>query len=252
VRKGDHIAPYVLSPVYVRDDDGKIAPHRLIWPSFWGFMTERTTTEVSDIEPAPLEEVRTAVIAAVLAEEPEGGPNVSRIQAGSWPLFSEAQMLRILEDLAAGHPEQGAPVFVGGGKVFRLDAAGLSIEEDHPAAQPYSWALAHNVRPAGQSLGIRGCDDCHALGAPFSFSTVSAPVPFEFADGATLRMTRLQGLGAAYSRVFAMSFLLRPLVKYTILVCCVIMLLVILFYTLRGLELLLRAGATAGSESSDG
>jgi hypothetical protein len=215
-------------------------------------MKDGATGPVLGIEPAPLEEVRAAVLAAILADEPEGGPNVSRMQAGGWPLFSEAQMLRILGDLAAAHPDRGAAVFVGGGKVFRLGDDGLSIEEGHPAARPYSWALAHDVRPAEQALGIRGCDDCHALGTPFSFGTVSAPVPFEFAEGATIRMTSLQDAGAAYPRVLALSFLFRPLVKCAILVCCVVMLLVILVYTLRGLELLLRVGATGGSESSDG
>ncbi len=247
VKKGDFVAPYVLSPVYVRDDDGKIAPHRLIWPAYWGFMQGEANESALPIEPAPLEDVRTAALAAVLADEPEGGPNVARIQAGSWPLFSEAQMKRILEDLAGRFPEMGTPVDVGGGKVFSLVGSGLSAEEDHPAARPYSWALAHDVRPAERSLGIRGCDDCHALGAPFSFGTVLAPVPFEFADGAAIRMTSLQGMNAVYPRVFALSFLFRPLVKYTIFVCCMIMLLVILFYALRSLEVVLHTGSSDGS-----
>ena len=28
--------PHIIEPVYVRDDRGKIAPNRLVWPSFWG------------------------------------------------------------------------------------------------------------------------------------------------------------------------------------------------------------------------
>jgi hypothetical protein len=238
VRKGDDVAPYVLSPVFARDEDGKIAPHRMIWPAYWGFMRGDA------IEAAPAEDVRASALAAVLAEEPEGGPNVERLRAGSWPLFSEAQMVRILGDLAGLFPESGEPVYVGGGKVFSLDGAGgtsLLAEENHPAAQPYSWAFAHDVRPAEQSLGIRGCDDCHALGAPFSFATVTAPVPFDFAEGATISMTSLQDMNAVYPRVFAFTFLFRPLVKYTIIICSIIMLLVVLLYALKGLEVLLIA-----------
>ena len=235
VRKGDDVAPYVLSPVFVRDDDGKIAPHRLIWPSFWGFV------QGDEIEPAPAADVRTAALAAVLADEPEGGPNVERLRAGSWPLFSEAQMVRILGDLAGLFPEKGTPVYVGGGKVFSADGGSLSADEAHPAASPYSWAFAHDVRPAEQSLGIRGCDDCHALDAPFSFATVTAPVPFDFAEGATVSTTSLQDLNAVYPRVFAFTFLFRPLVKFTIIICSIIMLLVVLLYALRGLEVVLAA-----------
>ncbi len=233
VKKGDDVAPYILSPVLIRDEDGKIAPHRMIWPAYWGFMRGE------EIEPAPMEDVRAVAVSAVLADEPEGGPNVERVQAGSWPLFSEAQVARILGDLAGLFPEKGTPVYVGGGKVFSSDGGSLTADDDHPAAQPYSWAFAHDVRPAEQSLGIRGCDDCHALGAPFSFATVTAPVPFDFAKGATLSMTSLQDMDAVYPRVFAFTFLFRPLVKFTIIICSVIMLLVVLLYALRGLEVVL-------------
>jgi hypothetical protein len=250
VRKGENVAPYVLGPVFVRDNDGKIAPHRIIWPAYWGFMRGE------EVEPAPAEAVRDSALAAVLADEPEGGPNVERLRAGDWPLFSEAQMIRILDDLEGFFPENGTAVYVGGGKVFSLGAAGgtdgadgpngtdrpsLSIAEDHPAAQPYSWAFAHDVRPAEQSLGIRGCADCHALDAPFSFAAVTAPVPFDFAEGATISMTSLQDMNAVYPRVFVFTFLFRPLVKLTIFICSVIMFLVALLYALRGLEVVLVA-----------
>jgi hypothetical protein len=243
VRKGDRVAPYVHGPVYVKDDDGKIAPHRMIWPSFWGLLTESASGEASTIVPATLDEVRSAVLAVLLADEPEGGPNVSRVQAGGWPLFSESQIVQILEDFSGLYPDMGTPVYVGGGLVVRVLDGGLTLDEGHPSAQPYSWALAHDVRPAGQSLGIRGCDDCHALGAAFSFGTVSAPVPFEFAEGTTLRMSSLQDAGTAYPRILALSFLFRPLVKYTILLSCLILVLVLLLYSLRGLESVLRAAA---------
>jgi hypothetical protein len=61
-------------------------------------------------------------------------------------------------------------------------------------------------------------------------------------------MTSLQGVGTAYPRLIALSFLFRPLVKYTILICSVILVLVLLLYVLRALELVLHAGAGGGGD----
>jgi len=41
--------PYILSPVYIRQDDGKIGPHALMWPAFWGRI------EGDEVKPLPVE-----------------------------------------------------------------------------------------------------------------------------------------------------------------------------------------------------
>lgn len=230
VQKGDDVVPYIMSPVYVKDAAGKTAPHRLMWPAYWGFMRG------DDIEPAPLEDVQTIALTTVLAGATDDSPNVVSVSAGNWPRFSEAQTIRILNELAALYPENGTPVYIGGGKLFRAVDSTVLVDDEHPAAQPYTWAFAHDVRPAEQSLGVRGCDQCHALGAPFIFGTVTAPLPFAFSDGSTIRMTSLQGMDAVYPRAFALTFLFRPLFKYVIVICCIVLLLLILLYALKGLE----------------
>jgi len=240
VHRGDDVVPYIMSPVYVRDDDGKIAPHRLMWPAYWGFERD------GDIEPAPLADVRAIALATVLEEATEDSPNVVRLSTGDWPQFSESQMIRILGELATLHPDRGTPVYIGGGKLFRAAGSAVAIEEAHPAAQPYTWAFAHDVRPAQQSLGVRGCDDCHSTGAPFAFGTVTAPLPLEFAAGSTLSMESLQDTGAAYSRAFALSFLFRPLFKYLITICCIVLMLLLLLYSLKGLESMLESWSSGG------
>ena len=114
VHKGDDVVPYIMAPVYVKGDDGKTAPHRLMWPSYWGFLGD------GGIEPAPLEDVQTLALAAILEGATAESPDVVRVQAGDWPRFSENRTARILRQLAALHPERGTPVYVGGGKLFRL------------------------------------------------------------------------------------------------------------------------------------
>ncbi len=235
VKKGDDAVPYILSPVYARDDDGKISPHRLLWPAYWAFMN------ADDINPAALEDVRRIALTSILQNTLTDSTNIVELRAGNWPQFSETQIVRILNDLKTLGPEKGTPVYIGGGALYSAPDTTHLIKQDHPAAQPYSWAFAHDVRPAEQSLGLRGCNDCHAIGSPFSFGTATAPVPFDFSEGSTISMTSLQDMDAVYPRVFALTFLFRPFLKNLILICCFIVLSVLLLFMLKGLNAILNA-----------
>lgn len=235
VKKGDDVVPYILSPVYVKDDDGKIAPHRLMWPSFWAFKDGNT---ISD--PILSEEVQNIALAFIIRDTLTDSTNIAHLRTGNWPQFSEKQIIGILDSLNTLNPEEDTPVYISGGKIFSAADSTILIQQDHPAAKPYSWAFAHDVRPAEQSLGIRGCNDCHAIGSAFSFGNVSAPMPLDFSKGSTISMTSLQETDAFYPRVFAMSFLFRPLMKNMILICCGIILLVLLLYTMKGLDAILK------------
>jgi hypothetical protein len=236
-RKADAAAPYVLAPVYGRDADGKIAPQRIVWPSYWGFLGGE------EIDPAPLDVVRALVLARISSDSGRLSPIMRDLREGAWPRFTEAQIAGILADLAAAFPEAGEPVYVAGGKILGSpDGSGVTGRR-HADAQPYRWALAHDVRPATQSLGVRGCSDCHSPGAPFLFAEVTAPVPFDFTAGTTVQMTALQDASGLQARVFAFSFLFRPLVKYLLLLCCGVMLMVLTMYALRGLQAIAVAGS---------
>jgi hypothetical protein len=80
-----------------------------------------------------------------------------------------------LEELKEIITEQGAePVFISGGRAYRLNQEGAVEEFSHDATKPYAWTLAHDVRPARWSIGVKGCFDCHESGAPIFYSTVTA------------------------------------------------------------------------------
>ena len=236
VKKGDDVVPYILSPVYVKDDDGKIAPHRLMWPSYWAFQDGGTVSS-----PILLEEVQKIALAFIVQDTLTDSTNIAHLRAGNWPQFSEKQILGILDSLNTLYPERDTPVYISGGKIFSMAESTIQIQQDHPAAKPYSWAFAHDVRPAEQSLGIRGCNDCHAIGSAFSFGNVSAPVPFDFSKGSTISMTSLQETGRYLPPVsLQLPFCSVPLMKNMILICCGIILLVLLLYTMKGLDVILK------------
>jgi hypothetical protein len=234
VKRGDDVAPYIQSPVYAKDSDGKIAPQRMIWPAYWAFL------DGENIIPITPEDVQKISLSFVLKDSLTDSINVVRLIAGEWPKFSEKQVLQILDSLKIVNPDKGTPVYIGGGKLFSAADTALMINHDHSAARPYTWAFAHDVRPAEQSLGIRGCSDCHSIDASFSFGEVKAPMPFDFAEGSIISMTSLQEMDDIYPRAFALTFLFRPLLKNLLIICCIIILLVLLLYTLKGLEAVLK------------
>ena len=76
-------------------------------------------------------------------------------------------------------------VYVCGGRVHRLVADGEVEAFDHRAAEPYLWAIGHDVRPAAESLGAGGCADCHHPKAPLLFGQVAVLSPLQ---GTTRRL----------------------------------------------------------------
>ncbi len=83
------------------------------------------------------------------------------------------------------------------------------------AGAPYTWPLAHDVRPAAQSLGVRGCDDCHASDAPLFFGTVALPDEVR-------SMTAFHGYDATLAKVWGLGFVGRPIFKWFGIACAVL------------------------------
>jgi hypothetical protein len=84
--------------------------------------------------------------------------------------------VRAAEEETSQDGEQQAEDQVGaegedaGPKIVKLEPELLG-----QAAAPYAWPMAHNVRPAQQSLGVTGCLECHSDGA-LIFQTEVQPV----------------------------------------------------------------------------
>ncbi len=235
VPKADDALPHILSPVFIKQGDGTIAPHKLFWPAFWA------TLNGDDITPLDPEVVGLMAGQIITRGEP--------LRAGSFPALTDEQIAQVLAMLAAQPSADGTPVYISGGKLFRLDGSGGLTQADHPAARPYSWAFAHDVRPAAQSLGVRGCSDCHATNAPFYFGRIDVDSPVAALQGAVKTMTDFQDLGSVYPRVFALSFMFRPWLKVLALAAFAVMAAVLLVFGFRGLSRVLEAVASTGKRT---
>jgi hypothetical protein len=221
VNKAREMLPHIASPVFAKQADGKIAPHKLIWPAFWGVLKDDSVTPI---------ELRTVekVIGDVLSKE-------NFPLSGDWPELTDDHIVKGLAALASGGSAEGKAVYVAGGRLYSLDDSDqLSQQKDHPAAKPYLWPIGHDVRPAGQALGIRYCTDCHGTKAPFFFGDVNVDTPV-VAARESKKMIDFQDIDPFYTWAFASSFVFRPWMKIVLIGSCALITLVLLLYALKAL-----------------
>lgn len=231
--------PGIVQPIFLRLD-GQITPHKAIWPNYWGYLADQK------VVPASPDEVR-KLAGTALPPVREG------LAEGATPLSPE-RIVKVLAAMAGNKGRKGQPVYVSGGRIHRLTPDGVLASADHPAAAPYAWPLAHDVRPASQSLGIRGCADCHSTDAPIYFATVTPPGPADPAKAAVKAMHEMRGEGKTIPWLFAVSFIFRPMLKIISFGAVAVVLAVLALYGLRGLGELMAASrrpATAGASAEE-
>ena len=232
VNKSPDVLPHIEYPVFAPQQDGKIGPHRMIWPAFWGRL------RAGSVVPLSPDEVRKTLQKGKLLKE--------LAPDGSWPRIDAdwvGQVLRLLDEDAA---TAGPAVYIAGGKLHRRDSARGLVAEDHPQAQPYLWPLAHDVRPASQSLGVRGCQDCHSPGAPFFQGNVAVDSPLAWERAAPWKMHRFEKkLDIAYNTRLAQLWVFRSWLKTGGMLAAGLLLLLLAAYALPALT---RVSAGAAGE----
>jgi len=214
--------PHIVSPVFAKQPNGKIAPHKLIWPAFWGVIKDQNVT------PITLEVIRQTV-GEIFARE-------KLSVSDGWLSLTTEHAAEALKKLSSEKSVEGRPVYVAGGRLYYLDDAGKLCQQDnHPAAKPYLWPIAHDVRPAVQSLGARRCQDCHSTDAPFFFADVEVDTPLASEKGVVKKMIEFQGLRLVYTKLFAFSFIFRPFLMVVALCSSAILAAVLILYVFQGL-----------------
>lgn len=112
--------PHIVEPVFVKDRSGKIAPHRLIWPAFWGIEEGDIITPV----------------------------NPSKVQdAAGDILMVEENAVEVLKAISLYGEIEGVPVIVISGNVYEPNVDGLfdvSAYEGTGVATEIHWAVKVN------------------------------------------------------------------------------------------------------------
>ena len=229
--RGLNTAPQIVQPVFLQEASGKIAPHRMVWPSYWGHLKD------GKVKPMLPEQVTQAAGDKLPTQASE---DVERDPYNTKPL-TDKQIQDVLTALSADKTE-GDAVFVAAGKLYRLNGDKLASEE-HDAAKPYAWALGHDVRPAKQALGARGCADCHADKAPIYSGVVAARGPVDPKNGVEKEMWAIRGEESrSASSTFAFTFKFRPMLKILSFACAFVVLAVLVSYGVAGIGAISRGG----------
>ena len=215
--------PHVAASVFIKGQDGKIGPYKLIWPAFWGRMKNEIVVPLSP-------QVVKEIAADVLGLNVRGTETVNDFR----PLKPE-QIAEVLKLLRQQKEQQGEAIYVCGGKLYRLDDRDRPVAAEHQAAGPYAWPIAHDVRPAAQSLGVRSCQDCHSTDSSFFFGQVAVDSPVVSEQGSVKRMIEFEKLRPFYTWAFAASFVFRPYLKIVAIGSCAILAGVLLLYALKAL-----------------
>ena len=146
-------------------------------------------------------------------------------RAGREETLTEEQVKFVLEVLKNKNSGDsgGEFVYISSGRMFRLSPDKKLTAADHRAAGPVLWPLAHEVRPAQQSLGRNGCSDCHSAGSAFFFSKLEGRGPLLTKKNAVRASVAFMGRSSLFQRFFGLTFLVRPLLKVVLAVCIIIL-----------------------------
>jgi hypothetical protein len=192
----------------------------MIWPAYWAVLKNEK------ISPINLD-IAKPVVSKFITEK-------MLSLTGDWPALAAQDVKKILKSLADQKLVDGEPVYICGGKLYQLNNAGQLSKQENPAAAPYLWPIAHDIRPAAQSLGVRKCQDCHDTAQPFFFGKVEVDTPI-VTDRKASTMIEFQQLSPFYTKIFAMSFMFRPWLKILTLASCALISAVLLLFGLKAL-----------------
>ena len=225
-REWSDILPHLVYPVFAKAQDGKIAPHKLFWPAYWA------TMDGNNITPFNMDTVKAATGKVIT--------KAALSKVGSWPDLKEEDIAKVLAAIASEVASGARPVYIAAGKLYLLDEAGKLVSAENKIAAPYIWPIAHDVRPAAQSLGVRSCGDCHSTDSQFFFGLVPVDSPLKTATATGFEMVKFQDLPRFYTKAFAWSFIFRPWLKVVTLACCAVIAGILLLYALKALYFVAR------------
>ncbi|MFI4912255.1 MAG: hypothetical protein ACIAQZ_11365 [Sedimentisphaeraceae bacterium JB056] len=213
----DRSGPTIISPVYAEAEDGKIAPHNILWPSYWAIVNGE------DIKPVSIDDLQKIVKPALKGYESDKG-------------LSEEMIAEVIKNLQSSLNAEKCG-YVSGGLLYSLEGENLSSVE-HEAAKPYKWAVAHDVRAVENSLGAKNCKECHNPESAFIFGKVEVQSMVASDTGRFKFMHEFENIDPLYNKLFASSFVFRPYLKAVLTISALLVFMIIILYGLKGLNFL--------------
>ena len=111
--------PFIIEPVFVRNDQGKIEPRRMAWPAFWGVRDAKDAAKLTPMRP---EEVAASCAGLLDVREQVGA---------------------LIATLATDPNIPGVPVLSVEGTLFKADADGRAVTDGETAGASGTEWLYH-------------------------------------------------------------------------------------------------------------
>lgn len=198
---GNVMLPLDESGLTTSGDSGKYTPHRMMWPSFWGVVRDgklqplnpeqayelvRKPLKIRKDFADELSEVKLTLSQRkqILGDDKAARMKTEELDEKQRKLIEDAEdaerkkqiedrMIAALKEIETANPGTQA-VYVSAGQGLMKSAEDkltkLSQEKLGILAEPYAWPAAHMVRPAQQSLGVSGCQECHGKESQFFYA----------------------------------------------------------------------------------
>ncbi|MGB7344872.1 MAG: hypothetical protein WBD20_11705 [Pirellulaceae bacterium] len=237
--------PAILGPVYTKKDNGKVHPHRVVWPAYWATIVDGTAKPIAPetvyeatrktlrvrkdfIEELVKPKLSSSDLKEVLGDDRAKTPEeewtdeerakLDAIESKNGQALFAEKVSAALEALQT-ELKVDQVAYISTGKVYVRGDEGNSLKTiDLKSADDIdmvSWPMAHNVRPAGWSLGITGCTECHSDDGKIFASTVT-PIGPGPDLGTPITMASLQGVDANQRLAWNELFRGRKSFKYII------------------------------------
>lgn len=245
----DQSLPQIAEPVFLKGHDGKIAPHRMVWPNYWAWMQGE---QITPLPPATVAKAVGDKLLPKISEKDSHTPLadvtinevLGKLNDGGFDLpgaHAAAPSTQPSTKPAAHKAKkgEGIAVYISGGKLFKRDPSGRLLGDEHKAAEPYAWPMAHDVRPGPMALGVRGCADCHSAEGAVFFAKVASLGPIDPKNQVVKTNYELRGESGLLHQAWVLGFQGRTLMKVIVFGCAAVIFAVLLHFGLKTLGLVL-------------
>lgn len=161
--------------------------------------------------------------------------------AGTSAALTESMLSATLKKLAKAGIEK--PVYIAHGQVWEVvgDTLQSAFEK---VAEPVSWAIGHDVRPARMARGAKPikCADCHTVDSKFFFTDVVSTGPLLTAKKMIKSQSDFMGVSGSYNKALGAMFLMRPYFKIFLWVVFAFLAFIAVAFTAAAVPVLLGNG----------
>ncbi len=210
---------------FTKNDCGKIQASQMFWPAYWGSIKTDSQTQQKTITPISLTKLK---------------PIAEKILADNKPFELTINDIEKMLKAVKNHLAINNSAYLSAETLYRLDQNDKIITEPNcPLAKPYIWPKGHPVSKKEKSLGAKSCEQCHSQNSAFIFGNIATDSTV-IGQSKNKQMYRYQNIDGFYHKLFAISFVFRPMLKVVTIACCFMLSIIMITYAVKTIVFILK------------